>query len=409
MNEEYKSIGIKELDDWAQNIINVKDTCSGYPVSSVEDFDELNSWLHANNLDNTPMNNVGDPFAEKHYYTMNTLQFEKEVIEYFAPKYGFREGEFWGIVSHSGTDGNAHGLYFGCTYLKSKSNGVMPIAYISDEAHYSNVRLTYVQNIEVRVVKSDINGRMIPEELEKALDPSRPALIIYAFGSTFKGAIDDIDSLNAVLAKYPDMLVYRHVDAALFGGYLPFTEHRGLLDCSKHPFESIAVSGHKFFGTKNPSGFFITKREVYDQQTDNGVQYLKSDMKMINCSRNSMGALQLWWLIRKAGEAKWTEYADKVLSLTRYMVNELRRIGYPCFVNDLSNTIVIDHPGKYMVRTYMLINSRDANLLGGKLSHFIVMQQMDKAYIDKFIADLKKYTIGGELPPDSPQPALPSN
>ena len=53
----------------------------------------------------TPMNNVGDPFAEKHYYTMNTLQFEKEVIEYFAPKYGFRDGEFWGMVSHSGTDG----------------------------------------------------------------------------------------------------------------------------------------------------------------------------------------------------------------------------------------------------------------------------------------------------------------
>ena len=51
----------------------------------------------------------------------------------------------------------------------------MPIAYISDEAHYSNVRLTYVQNIEVRVVKSDINGRMIPEELEKVLDPSHPA------------------------------------------------------------------------------------------------------------------------------------------------------------------------------------------------------------------------------------------
>lgn len=314
------------------------------------------------------MDNVGDPFAEKHYYTMNTLQFEKEVIEYFAPKYGFKDGEFWGMVSHSGTDGNAHGLYFGCTYLKSKSNGVMPITYISDEAHYSNVRLTYVQNIEVRVVK---------------------------------GAIDDIDSLNAVLAKFPDMPVYRHIDAALFGGYLPFTDHRDMLDCNKHPFESIAVSGHKFFGTKNPSGFFITKREIYDQQTDNGVQYLKSDMRMINCSRNAMGALQLWWLIKKVGEAKWAEYADKILSLTRYMVNELRKIDYPCFVNDLSNTVVIDHPGKYMVRTYMLINSRDASLLSGKLSHLIVMQQMNKAYIDKFIADLKKYTIDGELPPSS--------
>ena len=54
-----------------------------------------------------------------------------------------------------------------------------------------------------------------------------------------------------------------------------------------------------------------------------------------------------------------------------------------------------------MVRTYMLINTRDASLLSGKLSHFIIMQQMDKAYIDKFVADLKKYTIDGELPPSS--------
>jgi histidine decarboxylase len=45
-------------------------------------------------------------------------------------------------------------------------------------------------------------------------------------GSTFKGAIDDMDTLNAVLDRHTEIpAVYRHVDAALFGGYLPFTEH----------------------------------------------------------------------------------------------------------------------------------------------------------------------------------------
>ncbi|MBR6035026.1 MAG: hypothetical protein IKP39_03110 [Paludibacteraceae bacterium] len=67
----------------------------------------------------------------------------------------------------------------------------------------------------------DPMGRMIPEELEAALDTTRPALMVYAMGSTFKGAIDDMKALNEVLARHPNMAVYRHVDAALFGGYLP--------------------------------------------------------------------------------------------------------------------------------------------------------------------------------------------
>lgn len=103
---------------------------------------------------------------------------------------------------------------------------LQPVVYVSDEAHYSNMRLAHLQNLEMRLIKSDKMGRMIPEELEKSLDTSRPVLIVYAMGSTFKGAINDMETLNAVLDRHTEILaVYRHVDAALFGGYLPFTEH----------------------------------------------------------------------------------------------------------------------------------------------------------------------------------------
>ena len=103
-------------------------------------------------------------------------------------------------------------------------------------------------------------GRMIPEELEKALDTSRPALMVYAMGSTFKGAIDDQDALNAVLDRHLEMPVYRHVDAALFGGYLPFTAYRDLVSHKKMRFDAIAISGHKFFGIDSPSGLFLSQK-----------------------------------------------------------------------------------------------------------------------------------------------------
>lgn len=81
-----------------------------------------------------------------------------------------------------------------------------------------NVQLADLQNLDLVLMPSDEHGRMIPEEFEKLLVKDRPALMVYAMGTTFKGGIDDQDTINAILDKYPSIKVYRHVDAALFGG-----------------------------------------------------------------------------------------------------------------------------------------------------------------------------------------------
>ena len=53
-----------------------------------------------------------------------------------------------------------------------------PVLYVSDEAHYSNMRLAHLQNLDMRLVASDSMGRMIPDSLEKVLMTSRPALMV---------------------------------------------------------------------------------------------------------------------------------------------------------------------------------------------------------------------------------------
>ena len=80
---------------------------------------------------------------------------------------------------------------FGRHYLASKT-GQEPVLYVSEESHYSNMRLAELQQLEVRLIPTDEMGRMVPEELEKALDPERPALIVYSMGTTFKGGIDEM-------------------------------------------------------------------------------------------------------------------------------------------------------------------------------------------------------------------------
>lgn len=68
------------------------------------------------------VNNAGDPFDRgASHLKLNTLEFEREVIERLGPLYGFDEDDVWGIVTFSGTDGNNHGIYFGSKYLEKKT------------------------------------------------------------------------------------------------------------------------------------------------------------------------------------------------------------------------------------------------------------------------------------------------
>ena len=384
------SSGFEQLDRWASECLAERSMTLGYPGNNDIRLEEFYRWYTGNNLESMIINNAGDPFEEGDH-TLSSLDFEREVIQYFAPKYGFDGNDLWGIVTMSGTDGNNHGIYFGVNYLKRKT-GKMPVVYVSDEAHYSNYRLCDLQHLEVRLVRSDSMGRMVPDSLEKVLDPTRPCLIVYAMGSTFKGAIDDQKALDDVLARHEGMAVYRHVDAALFGGYLPFTEYKDLVDRRKTGFDSISVSGHKFFGIDSPCGLFITTRDVYDNQSTYDISYLNANMRMINCSRSGIEPLKFWWLMKTVGDEGWTEQAARIFENTRYLKSELKRIGWPYWNNEYSNTVIFRRPSAKVVRKYNLACGEDA-AFGGKLSHVVVMQHVTKDSIDRLIADLRDETI----------------
>lgn len=378
--------GFEKLDRWTEKCHQERPRTLGYPCNQVSmALTGFYNWYTDNRMENFLINNAGDPFGN--VGALSSGEFEREVIEYFAPKYGFSTDDVWGLVTMSGTDGNNHGIYFGTNYLKH-TTGKEPIVYVSDEAHYSNYRLCDLQNLDVRLVKSDDMGRMIPDSLEAALDTSRPCLMIYAMGSTFKGAIDDQTALNRVLARHPEMAVYRHIDAALFGGYLPFTKHRDLVDRRKVGFESISISGHKFFGIDSPCGLFITTREIYDNQTTFDIPYLNANMRMINCSRSGIEPLKFWWLIQAVGDKGWTEQATQMLECTAYLKQQLNGIGWRCWSNDYSNTVFFTRPSDEIVNRFNLANSNDPRF-GGNLSHVVVMQHVTREAIDGFIRALK--------------------
>lgn len=384
--QDAKNSPFPDLDQWAREMVANRTNQIGYPVNQDNALKEFYKWFVANDLEMVAMNNVGNPFGEESPL-MSTHKYEVEALEFFRPLFGFDEDNFWGMMSSGGTDGNNHGIYFGVNYLRN-ATGKMPIMYVSDEAHYSNMRLAHLQNLDMRLIKSDSMGRMIPAELEKALDPTRPCLIVYAMGSTFKGAIDDQKALNEILDKYPQMPVYRHVDAALFGGYLPFTQYRYMVDSKELRYNSIAISGHKFFGMDEPTGLFLTTLDVYEHQSDFNIPYLNQEMNMISCSRSALSPLKMWWLIKTVGYDVWHVQAEAMIENTAYLKAELDKIGWPCWVNEYSNTIFMKRPAKEIIKKYYLACSHD-DQFGGDLAHIVVMQHVTKEKIDALVADIK--------------------
>ncbi len=379
------------LNDFAKKMVEAKKKAIGYPVNQNVDLQEFYRWFADSGLADVGMNNVGNP--RKHStYLLNTHQFENEVIDFFAPFYGFTKDEAWGIVTYSGTDGNNHGIYFGVKYLLSRSR-LKPILYVSEEAHYSIKKLGDLQNLEMRLIPADVKGQMNIGAFEKALNPKRPALIVIAMGTTFKGGIDDQDAIDKVLKKKKPVAVYIHLDAALFGGYLPFSEHGDLVNRTKHHFDSIAVSGHKFFGFDEPLGLFITTNEVLSRQNPFQVPYLNDAVPTITCSRSSLGPLKFWWKIKKTGIDGYRRQSAQILKNSEYLKQRFDEIGYPAWKNAFSNTVYFKRPGLWVMEKWGLAPDADPRL-GGDLAHDIVMQHEGKEMIDLFIADIRKDAAG---------------
>ena len=380
-----------DLIELMKKIYKNVDHSIGYPVCQYPNMSGFGEWYTKTGLCDIAINNVGNPYDEEQY-RLSSVGIEQEVIRTVAPWYGIPSGKEWGFITNSGTDGNMHGIYYGAKKLQ-KETGMLPIVYVSKEAHYSSFRLCDVQNLEARLIDYDEQGSMDPEALRKAIDPSRPALVILAIGSTFMGATDNQAAIAEVLDDVKPVAVYRHLDAALFGGYFPFTEYKDIVSMEGQGYDSIAVSGHKFFGIDEPCGLFLSRKDVLEAQQAYKVDYLNNSMPLISCSRNGLTPLKFYWVLKYIGFDGLSKQAQSMLENTKYLQQRLDEIGYPAWHMPYSNTVFFKRPSEQIRKKYMLAQGFLPQY-GGELSHIVVMQHVGKDIIDEFIADLTNKTEG---------------
>ncbi len=384
--EAERQKNLDRLNAFAAHMLEERPHFIGYPINQNTELLGFYKWYKESGLYDAAMNNVGDPYKTSGLL-LNSHGFEQEVVDYFAPRFGFDKGH-WGFVTASGTDGNNHGMYFGKKVLQAQS-ALPPIAYVSEEAHYSIKKLADVQGLELRLVKADALGRMDLADFEAQLDPARPALVVIAMGTTFKGGIDNQMGINAILEKVAPPAVYRHQDAALFGSILGFLPPPAsdLVNSAKMGFDSIAISGHKFWGLDEPAGLFICTPYVRDNIDPFKVEYLKDAVPTITCSRSAISSLKLWWKITFSEPDVFEKQAAQLVANAEYLHGELQKLGIPSWLNEYSNTVFFRRPGRAIMDYYGL--APDVHPDQGELAHVLIMQHVRRELLDEFIAALK--------------------
>lgn len=376
----------------------------GYPINMSMPTDEFFAWrrqLQRSGIGMFAYNNVGDPFRASPI-PYNTHDYERDLVRDFGDRYGFARGDVWGFLSHSGTDSNMHGMYIGRTLLKGR-HGVLPRAYYTREAHYSIQILQDLLGLDPVIVATDSDGAMDPLDLARQMDrhSGHPALVIATLGTTFKGAIDPLDRLHSVLRGRN---YYFHLDAALFGGYLAYTQHaRELSHTATTPegrprYDSIAVSCHKFFGLPAPAGLFLTTAAIFEEfrsrfQEVHDPSYIHQVPGTITCSRDAVKPAEFFYFTTDAAKRRLADDAQAMLRETSWLFEQMRlnfsHLG-PVRANPLSNTIYFLRPGAATVRKYSLATTRVGTGASQRAyAHVVVMPHADRRVLSDFLADLR--------------------
>jgi histidine decarboxylase len=311
-------------------------------------------------------NNVGDSLTPPGG-TAHTAALERDVIGWCADLLGFPDHDRWGYVAPGGTESNLAALLTARRRFPGS-----PILY-SRAAHYSIPKAIEILDADGVVVDVDDRDEMDYDHLDRLLaDHGGPVIIAATAGTTMTEAVDDVDRIRAVLRWRGIDGYHLHVDAALSG--IPLA-----LDGRFPAADSVAISGHKFFGTPIPCAVVITKDSIRTQARH--VAYTATRDSTISGSRSGQAAALLWYGITTAGLDGHQRRAAEARALAAYTADRLVAAGWPAWRHPHAFTVVLATPPPEVTTKWLLASD-------GPRSHIICMPGVSRRQIDAFVHDV---------------------
>jgi len=346
-------------------------------------------------------------------------------------------------------------------------NAYTPVAFYSQDTHYSIIKIMRILGIQTFY---ELGTNLYPNQCPITEDgtwpdevPSQggalgpgsvdiqaltalvtffaergyPILICFNYGTTFKGAYDDVASacaaLQPIFQRYgleSREVIYDpatgasdfrtgfwiHVDGALGATYMPFVEMAyeqrripapGPVFDFRLPYvHSISTSGHKWVGAPFPTGLYMTKVK-YQLLPPSNPAYIGSPDTTLAGSRSGLAPAVLWKYLATHSYESQIERALRCENLADYAYEQLTqlqaRIGLDLWVQrtPLALTVLFRQPSPEIVSRYTLSCESLLTDEGEQrdYAHIYMMENATVAKIDDLITDLEASGAFPSTPP----------
>ena len=471
----------------------------GYQCNLHNDYSIASKYL------TTMLNNIGDPFTPGSF-TLNSKWMERNVLDYYASLWNAKwphdstdADSYWGyLLTMGSSEANLYGMWNARDYLQGKfmmtdktgkrprtyyvqaklaasdnTNAFTPVAFYSSEAHYSIVKAMAVMEIktfyqlgkELYPGQCPIPGEDWPEEVPAqesgkwggSVDVDKlvalvnffaskgyPILCIFNYGTTFKGAYDDVETATSrliteclepndlnertILVRNPDhpAIIKRvkrkgywfHVDGALGASYVPFIKmafKAGRTSIEPPPnFDfsipyvcSINTSGHKWPGAPWPCGIYMTKTGL-QLLPPSDPDYIGSPDTTFAGSRNGLSAVNWWTYISTNSYEAQVEKVVHCLALTEYTFNQLKKMNKEIWLQytPLTLSIQFKKPNDEITYKYSLAVETMPYGDGQRTYiHLYIMSNVTKEMINNLLYDLNQPNAFDSTPSPVPNKA----
>lgn len=361
--------GTQALDDLYERLRQRNRDALGYPAAKDFDCAPLLRFLEL------PLNNVGDPFAEG-TYQVETREFEREVLAFFAQLLRAPADDWWGYVTNGGTEGNLYGLYL----ARELHPGGM--VYFSEHTHYSVAKNLHFLGMRHIMIRAQRSGEIDYDDLRETLKIHRdvPPIIFANIGTTMTEARDDVGRIVEIMNSMAIRSRYVHADAALCGAYAPLLDPRPAFDFADGA-DSVSISGHKFLGSPMPCGVVLARKHNVSRIA-RSVDYIGSLDTTISGSRNGFTPLVLWHRLQSLGVDGLRRRAQAALEVADYAVERMREAGVPAWRNENALTVIFPRVPDELRERWQLATQ-------GEISHFIAMPGINKEQVDALVEDLR--------------------
>lgn len=219
-------------------------------------------------------------------------------------------------------------------------NFLTGVLYASDQAHHSVKKaaiLTGFPERNVRAIPSDAYFRLRIDLLERQIAADRqagltPFLVVGNAGSTNTGAVDDLNVLAEVAQRER---CWFHVDAAYGGFFMLTAQGRALMKGIEHA-DSVTLDPHKGLFLPYGTGSLLMRdggalkrthgvNAHYLPATDDDPDLMDFSQMSPELSRGFRG-LRIWLPLKMHGIEPFRRNLEEKLALTRWAIEELRKI-----------------------------------------------------------------------------------